>query len=287
MMKFPLSSHRLLDPNTDGGGGGNLPAGSPPSAGDGGNGGGNSDFVPRADFDRAIQSINGLSQKFEGFHQDYSRRFAPAGGGKDEGAISQEPNLAEYSARLGNTNETVTKYLADFNRFHTKKNWDGFQSDSQKTQSAQAAKAKRQSSLQAHVGRMSEAMQRYKDFDQVTSNAPGPLPSGENGQPDVLSDVLESEHSADLQYHLSKNPGDYWKLINAYNQSERQGARFLGALESKFTGEAAERKKNLRQSRGGVTADAGGEIEGGNGDDDTKYASMARESFGLKKSKKE
>lgn len=277
---------RNLSPDAGNGGGGD-------GGGDGGGGGsgndgggsgasGGGDFVPRADFDKLSQSYSGLSSKFEGMHKDYESRFAPRSS-EGEAALTREPKLEDYGANQAG----VTKYIKDLTKFNTKQNWDEHQTASQKAQAAQAGKAKRQSSLDGHVKRMSEAMTRYKDFDSVVNNAPGLLPDGTNGQPDVLADVLESDHSADLQYHLSKNPGDYWRLLNAYNQSERQGARFLGALEARFANDAQVRKQNLRQARGSAMADAGGEFEGGGETDENQYDKLAKESFGIGRKKKE
>ena len=277
---------RNLSPDAGNGGGGD--GGGNDGGGGSGNGGGGSgasgggDFVPRADFDKLSQSYSGLSSKFEGMHKDYESRFAPRSS-EGEAALTREPKLEDYEGNQAG----VTKYIKDLTKYNTKQNWDEHQTASQKAQAAQAGKAKRQSSLDGHVKRMSEAMTRYKDFDSVVNNAPGLLPDGTNGQPDVLADVLESEHSADLQYHLSKNPGDYWRLLNAYNQSERQGARFLGALEARFANDAQVRKQNLRQARGSAMADAGGEFEGGGENDDSRFDKLAKESFGIGRRKKE
>lgn len=277
---------RNLSPDAGNGGGGDGGAGGSGSGGgDGGAGSGDGssgsgDTVSRADFDNLSRSYSGLSSKFEGMHKDYESRFAPRSS-EGDAPLTREPKLEEYESNQAG----VTKYIKDLTKFNTKQNWDQHQTESQKTQAAQAGKAKRQSSLDGHVKRMSEAMTRYKDFDSVVNNAPGLLPDGTNGQPDVLGDVLESDHSADLQYHLSKNPGDYWRLLNAYNQSERQGARFLGALEARFANDAQVRKQNLRQARGSAMADAGGEYEGGGENDDGRFEKLARESFGIRKKK--
>lgn len=219
-MPFSLSRYRLLDPNTDGGGGGGA------GAGDGGGApGGSPASTPasKAELENLSQSIRGLSQKFDGHLSDYSRRFAPANAGSDNAdkGPEQEPTLERYE----NTQQGITKYLADFNKFHTKKNWTEHTSAAERANKANAAKAARQTSIGAHVKRMGEAMKRYPDFEGVIQNAAIPLPDGANGAPDVLGAVLESEFSADLHYHLSKNPGDLYRLVNAFNQSERAGAR--------------------------------------------------------------
>jgi len=286
-MNFSLSRYRLLDPNSDGGGGGGAgadgsgaggAAGAGAGAGAAGTGTPAPQYVPKADFDRLAQSFSGMSQKFDGFHADYSRRFAPAGGGDNQ--PEQEPQIEGYES----TQAGMQKYIADLNKFHTKQNWTEHEASAKKSQADLLARSKRQASIGEHVKRMGEARVRYKDFDQVVNNAPFSLPDGSNGQPDILGAVLDSEHSGDLQYYLSSpgGQGDLFKLAHAFSQSEGAGSRILGRLEARFEREASERKKNLRQASGAPTADAGGEHDGG-GDNESKYEDLARSAWGLKK----
>lgn len=266
---------RFLDPNSDGGGESSNPIPSQ-SVGQGSSSG---DYVSKSDFDSFRQQVGGFSQKFDGFVNDYRKSNSPKETSDADEIPSNEPTLSSYD----NNDAGINKYLRDLTRFHAGNIVSKSSAASEKARSEQASKAKRQSSYGEHVKRMGEAMSRYKDFDQVVNNAPMALPDGSNGQPDILGDVLDSDHSADLQYHLSRNTGDLYKLINAYNQSDKQGTRFLGQLEAKFGRDAEERKQTLRQTRGFATANAGGDSEGGGGGDDEKHIKMARMAFGLDK----
>lgn len=229
--------------------------------------------APQRDYGRDIDSIrsefSNFGKKFDSFHTDYQSKF---GGGEKKPAGNTEPKLSDYP----NTQEGVLQFMDARSRFNARQEFTGLQKEGETKQAEQAAKAKRSANIQAHVGRIGEAMTRYKDFDQVVNNAAMALPEN------VLDDVLESTFSADLQYHLSKNAGDLYKVVNAYNQSERAGARMLGALEFRFEQEAAARKAAAKKTRFGATETVDGEA-GGNASEDEESESIARESFKLKK----
>lgn len=297
-MNFSLTNYRRLNPNTDGGGGGGAPAGGAPAGGapagagapaPGGQPGGAPQYVSAADLRSAIEPVLGKISEFgrglQEFRTDYDSRFAPRGGGapaNDEPTVEPRLDDPKYAGQDG-----VQKFLADFNRFHTAKNWKAFQAEADKTSKAQGLKQKRAEHVQAYMTSSAEARARYKDFDTVMQNGPGELPDGRNGSPDVLTDVMESEHRADLLYFLSKFHGEYWKLLHEYGQSEKRGYAALKMLENRFATEAAERKRARIAAGAYPTGGARTEFDGGAGDDDQKYTDMARQTWGLKPKNKE
>ncbi len=228
------------------------------------------------DYGRDIDSLRGtigeFGKKFDSFHSDYQSKF---GGGSQKQDSNKEPVLSDFP----NTQEGVLKFIDARADYKAGQRYETLQNENKKSQSAEAAKAKRSANLQSHVGRISEAMTRYKDFDAIINNAAMQLPEN------VVDDVIESPFSADLHYHLSKNAGDLYKIVNAYNQSERAGAKMLGALEHKFEMEAAARKAAAKKTRFGATETVDSEV-GGNAGEDEENESIARESFGLKKKTK-
>lgn len=238
-------------------------------------GSGAASAAPARDYGRDIDSIRGqigeFGKKFDSFLTEYQSKF-----GQPKQTENREPKLEDFNG--GKTQQDVLAFIDARAKHLARSEFNSLQEENKKSQSASDAKAKRSANVQAHVGRIGEAMSRYKDFDQVVNNAAMQLPDT------ILDDVLESNHSADLQYHLSKNAGDLYKLVNAYNQSERAGAKMLGALEAKFEREAAERKAALKKTRFDATANVESEV-GGNGGDDEENESIARESYKLKKRK--
>lgn len=284
-----LRLNRSPDAGDIAGGGGGAAGGEGAGAGAGGSaagaagagaaGGaqGGAGAPPARDYGRDIDSMRseftGFGRKFDSFFNDYQSKFG--GGTQTKPNTSKEPTLEDFNN--GATQKDVLAFMDARAKFVARQEYNSLQEEGKKTQSAQDAKAKRSTNIQAHVGRIGEAISRYKDFDQVVNNAAMQLPEA------VLDDVLESSFSADLQYHLSKNAGDLYKIVNTYNQSERQGAKMLGALEHRFELEAATRKAALKKTRFGATEEI--EAEAGGQGEDEESENIARTSFKLKPKK--
>jgi hypothetical protein len=76
----------------------------------------------------------------------------------------------------------------------------------------------------AHSERVEDAREVIADFDQVMSTM-----KGVNVRNDVIDEIMSSDNSALLSYHLAKNPDK----LNALNQmSGRELAREMGRLEA-------------------------------------------------------
>ena len=267
----------------DGGQGGGDGAGGNGDSGAGsgasGNTGAAAGGAPARDYGRDIDSIRSelggfkhFTQKFDDFHKDYQTRFGRQESRQD---TNREPTPADFNGLK--TQEDVLKFIDARSAYQADQRYESRRKAEKETESTSAAKARRSTNLQAHVGRMSEAMTRYKDFDTVINNA-----AMSNLPENITDDILESSHSADLQYHLSKNPGELYKVVNAYNTSERAGARMLGALEHKFEIDAATRKAALKKTRFSVTETVDSDI-GGNASEEAENEDIARSSFKLKK----
>src|SRR6185295_18789249 len=84
----------------------------------------------------------------------------------------------------------------------------------------------RPEAVAAHLARIDQAKQRIPDFDQV-------IRSGGRVQvaPDVADEILNSEKSALLQYHLAGNPD---KLAELNGLSGLNLAREIGRLEGRL-----------------------------------------------------
>jgi hypothetical protein len=253
-------------------------AGSGGGAGEGaaaGSGAAPAQSTPARDYGRDIDTVRSqfgeFTKRFDSFHSDYQSKF---GGGEKKPAGGSEPKLSDFP----NTQDGVLQFMDARAKHIARQEYTGLQKEGEAKQAEQATKAKRSANIQAHVGRIPEAVARYKDFDQVVNNAAMALPEN------VLDDVLESNFSADLQYHLSKNAGDLYKIVNAYNQSERAGSRMLGALEFRFEQESAARKAALKKTRFNPTETVDGEA-GGAGGEEAENEDIARSSFKLGKKK--
>jgi hypothetical protein len=88
------------------------------------------------------------------------------------------------------------------------------------------AAADRQQAAAAHLARIDEAKARIPDFDRVI-RAGGRVPIA----PGVADEILNSEKSALLQYHLAGNPA---KLDELNGLSGKNLAREIGRLEGRL-----------------------------------------------------
>jgi hypothetical protein len=119
---------------------------------------------------------------------------------------------------------------------------------SRQEQVTDRAAAYRPEAVAAHLARIDEAKQRIGDFDQVIRSG-GQVPIA----PGVADEILNSEKSALLQYHLAGNPN---KLAELNGLSGLNLAREIGRLESRLHLPAAktvtEASPPLADVRGGA-----------------------------------
>lgn len=87
----------------------------------------------------------------------------------------------------------------------------------------------------AHDERVEEAREEIPDYDQVVTAAKVPV------SPDVSREILASDKSALLSYHLAKNP-EKLQALNGMTGSEL--AREIGRLEGSVRMPASNRKTN-------------------------------------------
>ncbi len=88
------------------------------------------------------------------------------------------------------------------------------------TKQSEAVRAR----AEAHAERVEDAKEVIKDFDDVMAEM-----KGVNVRNDVIEEIMSSEKSALLAYHLAKNP----EKLDAMNRmSPRELAREMGRLEA-------------------------------------------------------
>lgn len=93
---------------------------------------------------------------------------------------------------------------------------------------------------ETHFDRVSEFKERTPDYDQVMQQAQAAGLKVSNVVEDLL---IESEHSAQLQYYFAKHPD----ALDQVNQmTERQAARAIGNLEAQIS---VPQRRNNQQTR--------------------------------------
>jgi hypothetical protein len=253
------------DPNSD-------PAqGTIPDPTLGAGGGDGTPAAPARDFGRDIDSIRGefggFQKDFKSFLSDFNTRFAPPKSSSEDTEPKWNPNF---------TQEQALKYVDDRSKWNARQEYQGLRKADEDKASTQATAARRSANLQEHIGRMSDARGRYKDYDAVIVNAAMTLP------PAIQDDVMDSDVSGDLHYQLSKNQGDLYKLLSAYQQSERKGARVLGEMEANIRSGLAARKALEKKTRFEPTGKIDSDAQGAESEEN-ESVDIARSSFGLKK----
>lgn len=236
-----------------------------------------SQYVSKADFD----SLASRNQEWEGKFNGLQDRLSSVFGGSREQEPAKAPSREDFIRRYGNNPEAVEKWIDARSQWIADSRYQELTKNQQKVQSEQQQKAARQTNLSAHVKRIGEASSTYKDWDNVVSQADLNLPDGTNNTPDVFNAVIESEHSAGLTYLLAKNPGEKFKLLNAFYQGERQGNRYLGMLEARIESEASARKAAAKKGRFQPTATNDVDANG-NPNEADEFDTIARNALGIK-----
>jgi hypothetical protein len=112
------------------------------------------------------------------------------------------------------------------------------------TKQAEVAQARRD----AHLERVEAAREVIADFDQVMSTM-----KGVNVRNDVLDEIMSSDKSDLISYHLAKNPNEL-DALNAMNS--RELARAMGRLEATLKLPEAKKQTSapppLSRSKGGA-----------------------------------
>ena len=260
-------------PGTDNAGGGDTSIPDPTLTGGTGSEGGSQS---QRDYGRDIESIRGefggFKSEFQKFTQDFSSRFpAPQNKNQDE----PEPKFPENGDAAA-----VRRWVAEHSAWNGKRaardEFGRLKTEQEQTNKTQTENAKWSSDLQAHIGRMGEARGRYKDFDTVIASASMTLPKN------IQAEVMDSDVSADLHYMLSKNQGDLYKVLNAYNTSPSKGARVLGELETRIRMDNASRAAAEKKAKFGATGRVETDSQGSESEEQ-EFENIARERFGLKK----
>jgi hypothetical protein len=136
--------------------------------------------------------------------------------------VDREPTEADYPSDWFAFQEAKTAWTArqairdEFNRAR----------DEQAKSSGERVQVERhRERLEAYHEYAEEVRERIPDFDKVVSTA-----SGVTVKPELADEILSSEKSALLQYHLAKNP-EKVRELNAL--SGRELAREIGRLEAR------------------------------------------------------
>lgn len=272
-----LHIHRNLDLDGSGGGGG---LDGTPNGGDSSSAVDLSGYVPREDFDRVSGELSEFKNKYSSLESDYSgfkQKFSGLFENKEEEG-DKEPVLANYPK----TEAGVQKYIDDRARWIASQSIRDYQTKTQTEAQKQQESAQNFKIYGEHSNRVTEASKRYKDFHEVTqkANASGILnfPAGENGQPNILKDIISSDVSGDLMYMIAKNPGEKWNILNAYQAGS--GPRYIGKLEARIEAEQAARKKANKLATGVTTLVEGDTSSPG---EDEEFDAIAREHLRITK----
>ncbi|UVO33958.1 hypothetical protein KUL72_20810 [Bradyrhizobium arachidis] len=118
------------------------------------------------------------------------------------------------------------------------------ESSDRETKQAEIARERRE----AHLERVEAAREVIADFDQVMETM-----KGVNVRNDVIDEIMSSDKSDLISYHLAKNPNEL-EALNAMNS--RELARAMGRLEATLTRPEAKKQTSapapLSRPKGGA-----------------------------------
>jgi hypothetical protein len=115
----------------------------------------------------------------------------------------------------------------------------------------------KQSVGKAHNDRVGAAREKYADYDEVFSTA-----SDMNMIQSTFDAVIESDQSADIGYHLAKNPAEFVRLNGL---SPVQQIKEIARLEDKFRAVPVAPVKRVSQAPVPITPISGGGEASANG----------------------
>lgn len=117
------------------------------------------------------------------------------------------------------------------------------------------AQAARQTVAQAHAARVEAVQEKYQDFDETVAAAPNI-----SFNDSTYSAIVESDQSADIVYHLAKNPAEAYRL---HGLPPVQQIKEIARLEDKFKASPAQPVKRVTQAPTPINAIGGnGEAAG-------------------------
>lgn len=149
---------------------------------------------------------------------DEMRRSAPA---KTAGETEEKPPREEdfqdwFAYQTAKTAFEAGKAV----REEIRRDRESREADERSTKQAQVQRERHE----AHAERVEDAREVIKDFDEVLAEM-----KGVNVRDDVIEEIMSSDKSAVLAYHLAKNPD---KLDAMNRMSPRELAREVGRLEA-------------------------------------------------------
>jgi len=152
------------------------------------------------------------------------RRERAAAAPKTDGkpGVDREPTEADFKDDWFAFQEAKTAWTA---RAAIRDEFNRVRDEQRRTQTENVQTERNRERLAAYHEYADEVRERISDFDKVVSTA-----STVTVKPELADELLSSEKSALLQYHLAKNP-DKVRELNAL--SGRELAREIGRLEAR------------------------------------------------------
>lgn len=160
---------------------------------------------------RLLNELSDLQRRLD-------ERQAPAAKASDE---DKKPVEADFNGDFFAFQQAATAFeAAKAVRDEIRKDREARQQSDHQTKQAEIARERNV----AHLERVEDAREVIADFDQVMKAM-----DGVKVRNDVIDEIMSSEKSAEIAYHLAKNPQ---KLAELDRMSVRELAREMGRLEA-------------------------------------------------------
>lgn len=173
---------------------------------------------------------------------------------------SQQPAQPEVLAIPGLPPKPVLEDYEDYDLYvEAVGEWGAEKAILAREHKAEQAKAQatKQTVMQAHAARVEAVQEKYTDFDEAIASAPNI-----SFNDATFSAIVESDQSADIVYHLAKNPAEAYRL---HGLSPVQQIKEIARLEDKFKAAPEKPVKRVTQAPTPINALAGTTDAGGIG----------------------
>lgn len=124
--------------------------------------------------------------------------------------------------------ELDPQFVSALSKWEARQEYSRLRAEDDKKRQSEAAAVRRQELQTKADAQFAQGVSKYEDFEEVLGN----LPADAKVADETTEALLESEHFADIMYHLGQNPDEAREIAS---QSPVQQARYIGRLEAKFS----------------------------------------------------
>lgn len=192
--------------------------------------------VKKSTFDKRVKDLTFRRREAERETAELRARLADLEAGEksekkdltSENETAKSDSDPEPSAKDFEYGEVDPRYVSALARWEARQENARLSAEAEQKRQSEAETARQSEIQQRSDERYAEAVSKFEDFDEVVNNL-ADIPSV---SPDTRDLLLESDHFAEIMYHLGTNPDEARDIAS---QSPAKQAAYIGRLEAKLS----------------------------------------------------